>query len=210
MARNENPPFGRGETFYNGGTIDTNNLGGLNLEGMIWTFEDEDLTPGSVGAKNIRTGRPVRCMCVRNVSAGALLPKRLVTLQTGGTDGRFYTGRVDGYARLTAARAYPVDEYLPAAGVPVNDLFWVVIEGPAKVLTDLASGAGSVFNVGDVVVALTAATSGATTAGRVAPQDLTGATANLGNQVMNYVGHALSAATTSNTGADLLVEVGHW
>ena len=211
MARNENPPFGRGETFYNGGYIDSNNLGGLQMEGAIWEFEDVDYTPGKVGAKPARTNRRVKCMIVRNVSGITLLPKRLVTFQNAGVDGRYRAGRVDGYVTTTAQRGYPVDEYLSATnGVPNNDLFWVVIEGPSKVLTALDGGADNVFNVGDIAVGLTAATSGATTAGRVYPQDLTGATALLGNQVQNKVGYALSAVTTGNTGADLLVDVCHW
>lgn len=207
MAKQENPPFPRGETFYNGGTIDSNNLGGANLEGLIWTFEDQDLSVN--GAKTNRTNKPVKCMCVRNVGAAALLPKRLATMQV--TDAGTYTGRIDGYARTTAVGpAFPIDEWLPSTGVPVNDLCWIVIEGPAVVLTDIASGAGSVFNIGDWVVALTGATSGATTAGRVAPQDLTGATALLGAQIQHRIGRALSAKTTANTAADMLIDVTKW
>ena len=209
MARKENPPFPRGETFYNGGTIDSNNLGGAQLEGHIWEFEDIDLSSGA-GGKKTRSNRRVVCMCVRNVSGIALLPKRLANLQTGGTDGRYMLGRADGYATTTAAMGYPIDEWLPAAGVPNNDLFWLVIDGPATVKSDLAGGANNVINVGTALVSLTAATSQATTAGRVAPQDLTGATALLGNQLQNKVGFALSAATTANTDADILVDVRAW
>jgi hypothetical protein len=172
---------------------------------MIWVFEDLDYSQR--GTKPARSGRKVTCMCVRNVAAAALLPKRLATLQKSGVN---YLGRVDGYSTLTAVNAFPVDEFLPAAGVPVNDLFWVVIDGPATVLTDLAGAANNVWNVGDVLTSLTAATSGATTAGRVKPQDLTGATAVLGNEVQNKIGYALSARTTANTGADLLVDVRKW
>lgn len=207
MARNEAPPFGRGETFYNGGTIDSSNLGGVNLEGMVWEFEDVDYSSTSPGAKPARSGRKVKCMCVRNVGAAALLPKRLVTLQQSAGA---ILGRVDGYARLTADRCFPVDEFLPAAGVPVNDLFWLVIEGPALCLPDLAGGANNLIPVGTMLVSLTAATSGATTAGRVAPQDLTGATAVLGVQVQNRIGVAVTGRTTANTTSSILVDVGKW
>lgn len=200
MARNENPPFPRGSTFYNGNTIDTNNLGGVNLEGMIWVFEDLELgTP----QKGTRTGKPVTCMCVRNVGASAILPGQLVTMQVSGLNA---TARVDGKARTTAVNCVPVDEWLPAAGCPVNDLCWVVIEGPCMMLTDLAAGANNLIPEGTVLVALTAATSGATTAGRVAPQDLTGATAALGLQVQNRLGYALSARTTAQTNTTILVD----
>lgn len=201
--RLENPPFPRGETFYNGLSIDSTNLGGLQFEGAEWEFEDVQINAG-VGAKPNRTNMKVRCRCVRNVAAIALQPKRLVTFQlTAG----MYGSRVDGYATTTAQRGFPVDEYLPAAGVPVNDLFWIVVAGPALVLTPLDAGSDNVINVGDAVVALTAATSGATTAGRVYTQDLTGATSLLANQVQDRVGYALSAVTTGNTGANLLIEV---
>lgn len=207
MARDENPPFPRGETFYNGVTIDSNNLGGLQHEGKEWVFEDIDLSNTSPGAKPARTNRKVHARIVRNVSGIALLPKRQAKFKTA-TDGRFFGQRVDGYTTTTAEfSGGVVDEWLPAAGVPNNDLFWLVTKGPSKVLTDIATGAGSVFNVGDCVVALTAATSQATTAGRVAPQDLTGATALLANQVQNMIGRALSAVTTANTAADLLIDL---
>ena len=215
MARDENPPFGRGETWYGlspAPAIDSANLGGIQHEGKIWKFEDVTVSAsGATGARPARSNRDVYCMCVRNVSGIALLPKRLVTLQKTGTDGKFFLGRVDGYATVTAdGPAYPVDEFLTSAGVPNNDLFWIVVRGPATVLTDIAAAAGNVINVGDSVVALTAATSQATTAGRIAAQLLTGATALLANQVQNRVGRALSAATTSNTAADLLIDTITW
>lgn len=210
MAKKENPPFPRGSTFYDGATIDSNNLGGVQYEGTIWEFEDVNLTGTTTGAKATRTNRPVKCMIVRNVGAAAILPKRLVTFQTGGSDGRSIAGKVDGYATTTAAEGYPVDEWLPAAGCPVNDLCYIVIDGPATVLSDLAGAANNVVNVGSVLVALTAVTSGATTAGRVAPQDLTGATALLANQVQNRLGRAMSARTTANTNADILIDVRKW
>jgi hypothetical protein len=207
MARNENPPFARGATFYEGATIDSNNLGGINLEGQEWVFEDIDLNAAG-STKKSRTGLQVTCRIVRNVSGIALLPKRAVRYQA--TAGN-YGGRVDGYTTTTAAPfAGVVDEYLPSTGVPANDLFWIVVKGPTLMLPDLAAGANNVINIGDALVALTAATSQATTAGRVAPQDLTGATAPLANQVQNKFGHALTARTTANTTLDVLVNLRQW
>jgi hypothetical protein len=100
-----------------------------------------------------------------------------------------------------------VDEFLPAAGVPANDLFYIVVRGPATVITSLSDMSADVV-VGDRLVAITAVTSGATTSGRVQP--LPGATSStaLANEILNTVGYALSAKTTANTNADLLVEVG--
>lgn len=193
MARDDAPPFNRGETWYGGSAIDSNDLGGVNLEGKEYVFED-----------TIRgTQNPVRVRVVRNKAADVLLPKRLVRFQAGS----FYGRRVDGYTSTTAEEGFPVDELLPSTGVPVNDLFYIVVNGPALVLSDLAGGANNVITTSNNLVALTAATSGATTAGRVAAQDLTGATAVLANQIQNRIGRALTAATTANTNTDILTYV---
>jgi hypothetical protein len=221
MARNENPPFGRGETFYNGGTItaDTTQTGsakygGAQMEGKEWDFEDISYNvTGQVGAKPNRTNRLVRCRICRNVSGINLLPSRLANFCLAGTSpalngGQDFGSQVDGYASTTAQFvAGVIDEWLPAAGVPPDDLFWLVVRGPTTVLTDLAGGVNNLIAIGDVLVALTAATSQATTAGRVGEQVLTGATSPLALQAMNYIGRALSAATTANTNALLLVEI---
>jgi len=213
MARTDAPPFERGFTFYNGATItadaSTGLFGGYEHEGKVWVFEDVNwLQSGVVGAKTNRTSRMVHCMAIRNVSGINLLPGRVGALQTGGTDGRYFLGRCDGYGTTTAQRGcFVIDEWLPAAGVPNNDLFWGVIQGPTTVLTALDGGADNVYTVGLEFVALTAVTSQATTAGRIAPQDLTGAAALLGNQVQNKLGYALSAATTANTNLSLLVDI---
>jgi hypothetical protein len=197
MAKRENPPFPRGSTWYNGGTIDSNNLGGENLEGTIWEFEDLDLS--ATGAKSLRSNKPVKCMIVRNKAGAALLKA---------TSGATFLAQVDGYADTTAeSPTFPVDEWLAAAGVPDNDLFYVVIEGPATVMTPLTADANNVFEVGTLLVSLTAVTSGSTTSGRVRPIDLTGATALLGAQIIGRIGRALSAKTTANTNADLLADI---
>lgn len=204
MAHYENLPFPRGGTFFGGGTPSTTD-GSDNLEGKEYWCEDLDYSASS-GVKPHRSGHLVRLRVVRNASGGALLPKQRVSFKA--TAGNYLIGQVDGKCNSTAQGATAVvDEFLPAAGVAANDLFYVVVEGPAMHLTDLAGGASNLINVGSLLVCLTAVTSGATTAGRVAPQDLTGATANLGIQIQNRIGYALSAKTTANTNADVLVYV---
>lgn len=206
MARDENPPFKRGEFAPVG---DDGSLAFPYLEGREYLFEDNDPRSTS-GSSASRTGRMVRCRLVRNVSGAALLPKRLVTFQA--TAGR-YGARVDGYADTTAEHCYPVDEYLPASGVPNNGLFYIVVEGPAVVLTDIAASANNVITVGMNLISLTAATSGATTAGRVSPIGIdAGTTANSTNadRIVNRLGRALTARTTGNTNSDVLVDIGKW
>ena len=206
-------PFPVGSTFLNGVTYDSNDPQGASYEGREYIVEDINYDASTAGTRTLRTNRLRRLRVVKNVGAAALLPKRTVSFYVSGTN---YGAQVDGYTDTTAERGYPVDEWLPAAGCPVNDWCYVVVDGPATCLTPLA---GAEFNgditEGTVLVALTAATSGATTAGRLAVQNITGSTQTADysfilNQAENYVGRALSAKTTGNTNASILVEVGHW
>jgi hypothetical protein len=205
MARDENPPFERGHTYYDGETIDTNDLGGEHLEGKEWVFEDVIPTTGVA-----RTGRPVRCRVVRNVSGINLLPKTMVIMDT--TNAGQYGKQVDGYATTTSQEAFPVDEYLPAAGVPTNDLFYIVMDGPATVLTSSTTIAGNILAVGNWVAAVTFnQTTGNSTCGRIGAAVSTGATGPLFDAAVNRVGRAMSAVATSGlTNQDVLVDAGKW
>lgn len=201
MARDDAPPFARGETFYNGGVIDaTDNstLGGVNLEGKEYVFEPNSQdNQATYPAPSEETGRAVRVRVVRNVSGVALKGGRLahykqdaaVPLET----------RVDGYTIVEADRpAGVVDEFLPAAGVPNNDLFYIVVDGPSK-FTNTATG--TTFAVGDrVVPAAAGATAGDDLGGRVAVQSLAGATAVLGAQIQNQVGYSDAVNAAVNNG----------
>ena len=130
MARNENPPFERGTTFYGGATIDQNDLGGANLEGM--EFEFEDLVNAAVGStKTARSGHKVRCRVVRNAGSTAILPKTITCFNTPSSAATYGT-KASGTSTAGAV-GFPADELLPAAGVPVGDLFYVVVGGPALV-----------------------------------------------------------------------------
>lgn len=183
-------PFQIGSTF---GT--TTSTVGVEWEGREFNIMDMDYTTNPAKPRAATNGTEIkRIRVVRNVSGISLLPGYLVSFKAGQ-----YGKQVDGYTTTTAAEGYPVDEFLVSTGVANNDLFYITVGGPASVVTSLAADATDVFSAGSVLVALTAATSQATTAGRVSAQDLTGATANLGNQVMNRVGVAISASTTANT-----------
>ena len=200
-AISQNPPFPRGQTFFNGGT--TNTTDGLELEGTEWVFEDTDYSTPNISLP--RTNRKVVCRIVRNSSGISLLPKRLAALKLTGTFGN----QVDGYATTDYARGYPVDEWLPSAGVPANDLFYIVVKGPAMCITSLANMTVDVA-IGDYVVAQTAITSQATTAGRLNSITYAGATTALAGNIMNSIGVACTAKTTTGTNASILVDVGKW
>ena len=199
MARNENPPFGRGETWFNG--VGATTTDPTAVVGKEWLFEDTNPV-----TKVVRSNKSVWCRAVRNVSGISLLPRRLVTYKNAVNS---WGLEVDGYTTTTAAGpAHPVDEFLPSTGVANNDVFWIVIRGPAECITDLAQVDD--ISVGSRVVALTAATSQATTAGRLDLADFNASTTTQSNQILNYIGFALSAVTSGNTNNAFLVEVGHW
>lgn len=202
MSKLEEPPFGRGTTLTNSSVASTDFAGWVGKE--YW-FENQ-LWAGSSPASLRPSGSNQYQVCVvaRNVSAGALIPSKLVSAKVDQTAGY----QVDGYTTTTAqAVAGVVDEFLPSGGVAVNECFWLQIAGEAIVLTDLAAGANNLLPAGTVLVALTAITSGSTTAGRVAPQDVTGATTALSAQLSNAIGVALSAKTTANTNVGTLIRL---
>lgn len=195
MARNETPPWPRGSTYSNGGTIDSANLGGVNYEGKEWVVEDTIYN----------TGQYVTIRAVRNSGTFALRPMRLVTFDTA-----FVGQRVNGYSTVTYAPCMPLDELLPAAGLVANDIGYVIMEGPCAVLVPLDAGADNVFTVMDPLASITAATSGATTAGRIATANTAGATTSQRDSLLNVVGRAMSAATTAQTTAPLLMFATRW
>lgn len=211
------PNVARGETL--GVTALTD---GLPFEGLEKWFPD--LNHSATGpVKPKRSNRMVLCRLVRNVSTIALAGKRLVTLShETGTAGPLGLARVSGYGTVEFAantaspqKTYALDEFLPTAGLPVNDLGWVVVQGPAIVSTGSAADAGNSIAVGDRIHVATAAASTSTTAGR-ARKEATLAQVTSGNTditfvagaIRNSLGRALSALTTANSNSDLLVDIG--
>lgn len=198
----------RGQTYLKGATGRTiTSTDAAQIEGATKLFDD--VAPGQAsGAKARRSNRQTLCILVRNASGIALLPKRIARWKSG-QRGK----QVDGYTTTTAAEAAGViDEHLPASGVPANDLFWLAVKGPSLILTSLAGDAENVISVDDTLVALTAATSQATTAGRAITWGLTATSTGstngtLTNHILNQLGKAMSAKTTANTNADLLVDL---
>lgn len=192
-----------GQTWYATGYVNTSPtddaLGTTKLEGSEAWFED--LAPATAaGVRTKRSGRGKRCLFVRNSSAGALLPKRLVSWASG-----YRNRRVDGYVTVDFAEvAGVVDECLPTAGVPQNDLFWLTVEGQTLVKSSLTS---DTITAGDKLVALTAATSGATTSGRVQSYAATSNTTALSDMDRNFIGFAISGKTSGETNKDLLADV---
>lgn len=216
-AAEDTLPFPRGTTALAnlGSTLtstDAQELEGREFEVLDWDYSTRPAT--------LRSHRKVRLRVVRNASGVALPPKRLVVLArdnaknvsgSTATAGVAGTTEVGGIARLNTVKTYPVDEWLPAAGVPANDLFYIVIRGPAMCLGSVANYTTAIA-AGDMLhCALTATTSavtnGTTTGGRVGEiLDISGTTVPLAGAV-NRLGRALSANATDTTNSNILVDV---
>jgi hypothetical protein len=114
-----------------------------------------------------------------------------------GTAGLSVFSAVDGYAAVTnEERVGVVDEFLPAGGVAVNDVFWVTVSGPTEVAVALS---GTDVAVGNRLAAITAAASTSTTAGRVTPSPLSASTAGANDNSLGVLGRACSAGATTGT-----------
>ncbi len=215
MSRDNDVMIERGSTWYAGRTIDTANYEGVDREGDTKVFEDKLWS--ATGVKGERNqARSVVCRLVRNVSGVTLFAKTLVVLDPTTPN------RVTGRSTVLFGECYPVDEFLPATGVPNGDLFWIVIGGPAKVLTPMT---GAEFNATSIAAGMfigAGTTNGGSTAagstvpaGRAAgllPVNVALTTNTQYEQLLRdangYVGRAMSAMTSGQTNADLLIDAG--
>lgn len=156
-------------------------------------YEKVFANPNGIGKNTYRL--------VMNDSGIALGAKRAVTYKSGSIG-----KKVDGYIRLEAdPTAGIVDDTIPSTGVPDDHVFWLFQEGQTLASTSLAADGGNLLPADTNLVGATAATSQATTAGRVKAADFTGATAVLAAQIVNSFGKGISAKTTANTGVDILI-----
>lgn len=189
-----------GRTYYEGRTIDTANYGNsVDYEGQEATYRNNSVPAAGQTLVLALNAGPITARVVRNVSGINLLPGRAVIYQAG-----FQDKRVDGYTNTTAQRAAGiVDPFLPSTGVPNGDLFLIIEDGTVPVRRALSNSAADDAE-GDILYAITAATSQATTAGRFtrwvgtfSAAETTDGTAF--NIQRNAFGLAMSACTTAGT-----------
>jgi hypothetical protein len=223
MGRFDSPPFGRGCGYYNdpvralkdlvSNTGMPTQLGGTNLEGKEFTFEEnsQDYDGGIYSAAAIAAqspnGRPIHCKVLRNRTNIYLQPGRLVHFdETGqGNNGSYYNSAsnmknetgTDGYCyQLSDRPAGIVDEFVSGLGVAPNELFWCVIDGPTM-FTQGATTA-STFTTGSIAVPATYGSSRTDNlAGRVGIASFAGASGVLAQNIMNAVGVVETANSTA-------------
>jgi hypothetical protein len=101
------------------------------LGGLRW-FESLDRDRIAMLPRGLDDGAWICAILLRNTRGSALLPGNLGALNVAGSgDSDLYT-EVTGYATAAWMRTVVlIDPWLPAAGVPDDDLFWGIIKGPA-------------------------------------------------------------------------------
>jgi hypothetical protein len=200
MGLQVDPPFGLGQTLGLDAPNDslygiTTGSYGDNWVGCVKEFTDVNPVNGQV-----RSNRRKVCIAVRNTSGAALLPKRVVRL---GGNGKALFGSADGYASTAnEALCGVVDEFLPAAGVAANDVFWVTVDGPTEVAAALS---GTDIAVRSPLSVITAASSGATTAGRVTVSPLSASTAGGNDNGIGVIGYACTTGATTGSAVLALI-----
>ena len=166
-ALDSDPWFSRGATLGVTSTSD-----GTGIVGTQRWFVDTNPRTGVVNSN-----APVKCIAMRNTSAGTLTAGQVVKAKTTAL-----LSEVDGNADVDSPIVGVVDEYLTST-VAVNDVFWLVVNGP----TSAAVGTGGVTQGAFVSVG----TSG--TAGKVV--------ASVANKT---VGVALATTSAGSNGRVLL------
>jgi len=179
MSLQIDPPFSLGQTL--GVTSATD---GAQWVGVVKLFPDVNPQTGA-----IRSSRVKKCIAVRNSSGATLYGKRAVAFSSDS-----YTA-VSGYKRVTGDQIAGIsDEFLPAAGVVANDVFWVTVEGPTQVEVRETVAVGD-FLAHNVTAHTTNATATAGTGGQAATTSATGAA---GTPKGSLIGRVISGTTNAS------------
>ena len=180
-------PFAQGETYYGiAGSIDTDDYGGVGLEGKKVTFLGEN-------------GDDLCGRIMRNTSG--------ITMYAGMSvlsDVDYRHQRFDGYTYLVGgASSGIIDPDLSSNGVRNGDLCIVFNEGPCNVMPN--ENPGEVIAAGDWAIAMTdsASTNALTGAGKVL---LVAGADTTPDPMTGVLGVFMEAATTADcTGATLVL-----
>lgn len=128
MSRSNKIPFPRGRAAFQGDTttLVDNEAALAHLEGQIVYLTDTAVATPEVR----RSNNDVVAKVVRNDSGGVLYAGEACKWSTG----YFGTRVVESSAQWNHVCGF-VDDHIPSGGVQDNDLFYLIIEGPAVVAT---------------------------------------------------------------------------
>ena len=192
----------RGDTLFPNDTQAqvTARVGNSTWEGRERTFKNEDsANPGS-----FRDGSEVICRLVRNRSGIALKGKRPVVYVPGSRT------ELDGYASVASESVAGImDEFLPSAGLRDDDWGWITVKGQTLYTSQETSNGENSWAIDDFLVASAHGTTSGSTGGHLKNFTLDGKTVS-DTALLNKVGRAMVANTSSDTATDRLIDVDVW
>jgi hypothetical protein len=134
------PQFARGTTLGGGAAVTFATYPFKNVAGVEKVFTDVSPRLGL----NL-SNRTVRCIALRNRSGATLTAGQLVA---------FSVDEVIGLASAADVQVGVVDEYLSASGCKVDDVCWVVTNGPTAINTAASLTVGATIGVGTLGAAI--------------------------------------------------------
>jgi hypothetical protein len=190
-------PFDLGSTFAgtrNGELINT------DLEGQEFNFPISEKIATSLGIKGRTSGRQIRARIMRNTTGAALLGKRLA--RVGKTSVSAST-KVTEYAGDEGEKyVFPIDPFLPAAGVADDDLFYVILRGPVGLLTPRTVG-----DIDSAIVAGDSIMCSADDEGRIVTAVDFGSISSAFDGTGHVIGTALGAAGATAVNTEVIVDI---
>ena len=106
----------------------------VQLEGSVMTHKAIERVPEDNGVRKPIGGLELTCLLVRNTTAGAILPGQMVNWDYDFRGRR--VNQVNPTSTVSHRNAGIADSWLPAAGVAIGDLFWLVVNGVCYVRAD--------------------------------------------------------------------------
>lgn len=175
---NNNLPFERGSTYFEGDTNRINTAASLDdMLGQCFTVKNN----GQAGIGHNSQSNTL--MVVRNSSGSALTPSRGVKYSTIGKE-------VSGYAG-TGAFGHIIDDAYTGQTIADDDIFYVVVDGPVNGL----SNTGATYTLGEAAVF--------TASGRI--NDLAATATNGVDHVVGIICETLATAAQDTT---VLIDTG--
>ena len=142
-ATSNEPPFERGgfQPLPTGVAVGNEPFAGIL--GQEFQFDDMLWDQAQAGPPPARSGGKVTVRLVRNETGAAVLPQKMCKLDPTNP------GLVSALTTAVTDDAYPADEFLPSTGCPDDGMFYVVVEGLAKVI--LAATVIANISAGDYI-----------------------------------------------------------
>lgn len=188
---------------YLTGTNDNGDLVNDEWLGQVVVKLPSPASLSRIGMRDRPDNKALTCVLLRNTSGGTLFGKTIAKLDVSKTTREIFknAGVVTDSEGASKGLEVMVDPYLPAAGVPVNGIFYGVVRG---IVTGKTPGTTGAFNGNIAVGNHLLSTTGGTVANPAAPASYA-ATLTAQQAITMRALEAKTAAT--DTSQDILVYI---